>query len=273
MLKSLEVQRNLISLESQHASSMFETVTQFFPRLIDGVKTFANGIFDPTKPVTFQLVDSKVVERKLLATNYVQLSAITVFTPAGLSVSYLDYLESLGPAVDIVGKIQDEVLSPFTTWVSVLLTNPETLLSLKSNVNIPGVEWYNLEAVQKSFAKCFNKDSKTEMTYGKAFKRNLDYGTAMAKVNDLAAKMARVDRTQLIKSMEELVTLLEKLIDNTRKEPERYRISGPTMNALSELVYRIALHLEFYSIVAFNVQSIATAAADTNDKVAKILAG
>lgn len=271
MLHALKVQADLISVESSTPETIYSAVTNFFPRLVDGVKNFASGIFTDSAAPAFQLTDIKSVERKILASNYVQMSPIAIPVPSGLAITIPEYIKIVEEGVDIIERISDDVLVPFTTWLSVLLTNPDVLRSLKASVNIPGLQWHNIDGLQKSFAKAFDKTAIAEKPYGSMYRRNADYVEAVRDSNTISERVARIDRKNLIKQMETAVSYLERIIENTKTDPERYKVSGPVLDTLSKLTYQVAREIELYSIVAFSVQALGTAIEDGNDKLKRIL--
>ncbi len=271
MLQSLKVQSNLISLESSTPENIYAAVTSFFPRLIEGVKSFANGIFTDNAAHVFQLTDVKAIERKILGANYVQMSPVTLPVPAGMCINYPDYIAVVADSVDIVERINNEVLVPFVTWLGVLLTNPEELRTLRATTNINGLQWHDIDGIQKRYAKAFDKQAKSEKPYGELYRRNVDYVQAVKDTNGIAERMARIDRTAMIKQMETAVQYLERIIENTKSNPEQFKVSGPVLDSLSKLTYHVAKEIEFYSIVAFSAQALTTAVEDGNDKLKRIL--
>ena len=271
MLQSLKVQSNLISLESGSPETVYSAVTNFFPRLITGIKDFASGIFAESNTPVFQLTDIKSIERKVIGANYVQMSPVTLPVPSGLAVPMADYVSVVADGVDILERINSEVMVPFVTWLAVLLTNPEELRTLRASVNIPALQWHDIDGVQKRFAKSFDKSAKAERPYGDLYKRNVDYVQTVRDVNALAERVARIDRAALIKQMETAVQYLERIIENTKSDPEQFKISGATLDVLSKLTYHVAKEIEFYSIIAFSLQSLTTAVEDGNDKLKRIL--
>ena len=271
MLRALATQRNLISVETISPAAVHGAIVNAFPRFIEGVRTYANGLLAPSTPPVFNLVDIKSTSSYLLKANYVQLSPVSAFVPPGLTATYLEYISVMESCVDIVERIDHDVLQPFNTWIAVLLTNPNALNSLRATTDIPGLQWHDLAATRKAIKECFNNSAITEIAYGKVVKRNTDFVEAAKRVNGLTERVSKIDRVHIMSAIESIVTGINRLIENVRSNPEQYQVSGATLDVLAKLTYRAAEEIEYYSVIAYQLQSLTVAINDTNLKLKRIL--
>lgn len=262
MLDSIRIQSEMISLESFNPSQTFKALTTRLPGFVNSVKSFIFEIIDPLHGAQ-GLVDGKASIRALNDMKYMDVRGNQVYVPTGLKVSYLEFLEALQSAEQVADRLVPETLNPLSVWLATALASPDTLGSMRGIV-ITNYKSHDIDTPNRKIAACFDKNGVTGLVpMGQAIKRNADWPLVIDAVNELNTKFNAVNRTEIIKLVEHVTEMLDRLVLRIQSEPETYVISGANMNALAKLCYSVAREIEFYSLFAYQMQMVTVAVKDT----------
>lgn len=271
MLNSIRIQSELISLEALSGSQVFNAVAHRLPNYFADVKNFITNLTAEEAP-RLELVDSRKVEKLLAKTNYATLRPVTVFTPVGLKVSYLEYIEALEEASAITTKLTSECLNPFNVWLAVQLSNPTALSSLRSGLDIPGFVVHDISEVQRKLGKCFSQGGvSSQYTYGQSVARNADWHACDVRINNLVTKHSSINPSEVVRLVQEVTANLDKLLLRLSEEPEIYKLSGVTLDTISKLCYTIGVEIEFFSVITYQLQAMQVAFADSCKRIETVL--
>lgn len=268
---SLRIQRDLISLEARNPVSALKALTGRLPNFVASIKDFVLGTLGGEE-AKVSLVNTSRLERKFRTYHYADASALAVYVPPGLNVTYLEYLKALELSQDIVDGLMRETLEPFNQWLAKLLTNPEGLSTIRATVRIPGFKEHDLNRAKKEISKCFSKNNTTvKRTYGDVIERHSDLPLVSEGLNKLNERLGKIRRKDLIKKVTEITQSLDLLLERTKQDPETYKVSGATMSAISKLAYTVGEEVEFYSVYSFQLQALTQAVEDSIERLRKVV--
>lgn len=271
-LESLRRSYEMISLESMTLSQTLKALPHRLPEFVADVKNFIFNMSAAKDAPLLAAIDTRLMERMLPKHNYVHMSDVTIFVPPSMNVHWNDYLDALSTSQTLVDGLLEETLSPALRYVSVMLTQPENLASLRSKTGEYSIVFHDIESVRKKLAACFSKTgADTKVRYGDVFKNNNDALVAMKRTNDLCESMAKINRQDVIQTVNEITDVLDKLLIRMKQYPDQYKMSGATMNDISKLAYNLGAEIEFFAAHVYMVQSASQAMQDSKDKIEAVL--
>jgi hypothetical protein len=270
VLKQLQLQCQTISLEALDGPmGLYNAIEKLPPFLADVKSFFQKAVAEPN--IEIPSTYSKLA-KKIATARYTDLTMLRVYVPAGLTIPYLDYLESLTSAEETILKIPADVLNPFSFYLAQLLTNPGELSSQRPVSNVKGFHVPDVDALNKKIMKGVNGADKTsERPYGQMVKRNADWGQIEKMLEDLNHHMVAEDRKGVVAKVEEITSLVDTLIARIQNKEEGYDVSGQTVGALAKVCYEVAQVLESYSVYVYQLRLTTVAIEDTQQYLDKVI--
>lgn len=255
MLQTLEHRARLVALEAFHAPDMLG----FMGDVVTDVHHAFSGFVDRFSPTTPGLALTGVPQsflKEITKHSYMGLRAVTAFTPEGLNVPYSQYLAALSPAVDHVARMPEQVLFPFTKFLSGIITNRELGgSSQRIDQPYPDLQAQRTRLLQ-GIGQCFQTNSsRTERTLADVVARNADWELVLRQADELAQTLNKIDRKVLDKKIRECVELLSAVQRKIQKK-DFGSMSSQVANNLSAGTYQVASELEFYSVVFYRLQAL-----------------
>jgi hypothetical protein len=268
-LARIRIVANMISLEASSPSQSMEGILDRLPGFFDDVKTFVANLFDVSKEPAAGLLDTNRLSRNIKNVNYTTLMPVTVYTPMGLSVPYLDFLDVLEKAQNIVDLIPKETLQPFARWIAIQLSNPERLAGLQSERQVDGFKIHDIASVKAELAKCLSGDVRTEVPFSDVFRKSGDWDNAAHKANALNERVSAVGTKALLETVATITESLDTLLKRIHEDPVTYRTSGNAMKVIATLCTAMADECEFYSVYRYQLLATLTALNDTEEVLKK----
>ena len=218
----------------------------------------------------FPQLSGKWAQKNLVEIPYGNARELRVYIPVGLNTTYLEYLSTLTEAVDITTRLVDDVLAPFDRWISMRLSDPSSLNSLRNASDLRQFKSHNLDVINAKLADHFQTQGISNTTrYKNVFKRHADYLTTMEVTNELNVKFFANDRKKLMGLVENINTNLDKLYDRVQEHTTEYTVSDKSLKILSELCFTMAREVEFYSVVGYRLSAVVHALEETEEFLKK----
>jgi hypothetical protein len=271
-LESLRRDYEMISLESMTLTQTLKALPHRLPEFVADVKNFIFNMSAAKDAPLLAAIDTRLMERMLPKQNYVHMSDVTVFVPPSMNVEWNVYLDALSTSQTLVDGLLNETLSPALRYISVMLTQPENLASVRGKASEYNIVFHDIEAVRKKIAACYSKSgADAKVRYGDVFKNNNDALIAMKRTNELCEAMAKINRQEVITAVNEITDAMDKLLIRMKQYPDQYKMSGATMNDISKLAYNLGAEIEFFAAHVYMVQSASQAMLDSKDKIEAVL--
>ncbi len=262
-LESLHRQRNVITLESNAPSQAIAAMTSRLPKFLADVKDFIGRHIRPFGQ-SVNLVDSRKLEARFKTLDYITASNLGVFVPGGFKGQWLPYTEVLNRSQAIIDVLRKDLLNPFETHLSVLLTDHSHLRDNNLGGSLSRYKKNDLEALKKDFNKFFTGNlSVTDATYGDVVGRHADLPQVSKTLNDINLRFAAVDRTDLLKQVDRISEYLGTLIHNLENHPDEYTISAAMLQALVNLTYTMAGEVEYYTVHGYFLDAFTVSVRDS----------
>lgn len=267
MLEQLQRDSAVISLEAQ-SGQLSEAVGRL-PDFFSGLKTaFTKYLAQPLSSF-FSRHDITWFSREVQKVQYVGLREVEVFTPAGLKVDFLTYAQVLTGATKSALTLKQDVLIPFTKWLGAKLGSPTSLNALTGNLAIAGYHPHDTEKLQKQISDCFVSSGKLEVVapYAAAIKRNGDWAPLSKDVAELLSAFSDAHHKEIVGLVNEATGLMDTLLRRIQEEPDVYKLSPATLQALATIAYQIGCEIEFYGLLRHRVDEFGKALDDSINKL------
>ncbi|MBN22742.1 MAG: hypothetical protein CL678_15765 [Bdellovibrionaceae bacterium] len=254
----------MIALEAVGPSQTLRAAVDRLPGLIRNVSSFIKDRFGIISSNGEHLKPGKSI-KILEAVNYSDARALKLYKSPGQKVTYMTLITTLSEChQELLSKTLPQVLVPFETWLSVQLTNPTELISIRNSASIRGYRQHNVDEFIKKLASCYDPKSKdSQGKLGELLDRNRDWKDVIVGtdyLNDLFSKKERGDIASKVMAIDSLLTTLANRIEENE---EGYEMSGKTLSVLADICYSLAKEVEFYSVAAFNLSLHTTAVKDS----------
>lgn len=269
-LESLTRQHGVISMEAMGLGQTFSAVTAKLPRFAHDVKSFLTTTLNPFAPKTI-LVDSRKLESLFRQVDYVKASPLSVYVPAGFAGYWTDYIDVLENGQAVLNSMQSELIKPFEMWLGLVLNSPDMLKDLTPPAGIARFKAPDLEKLRKDFGRFNTGTSNTESTYGRVVKRHADIPLITRDLNNVNQHFASISRADLIKQVTSITKLLDTLLENAKRYPEEYQVSGPNAKLLADMTYYVAQEISFYTTFGYFLEAFTRAVDDSYKRLVNTL--
>ncbi len=269
-LESLAQQLRVISLESSNDTQLLKAETARMPRFINDIKSFITRRLNPFS-VDVRTVDSRKLEAAVRGQLFTKISSLGVFVPSGFEGKWLPYIALLDKSQSSVNGLYFDLLIPFEKYLAAVLTTAESLKDLSIPTPLARYKSADTAELSKEFAKFFGAGNGTEAVLGDVIERLPDIPTVTRDLNAVNVEFAKIDRRALLKRVENITDLLDKLIDNIKNHPDEYQMSATSVKIISELALYMAREVEYYTIHGYFLEAFTTSVDDSYKRLAAAL--
>lgn len=266
---SLEQQAAVLSMEAFNIKASLKAVTRVFPAFARTIQDKLKALVETDTPIIPAVQPMSLTRLKQV--NFAAHRKTQVYGPAGLKVTYCEYLHALDSSIDVVTEIQEKQIGELNRFANNLLAEPSRFNSARGEKpNLPFNE-ATITECQKKLAKCIDRASpQTVHEYGKMFRNNTEVHLATEQVNGMIDRYLRVNREELLMAVTDCVDVLDRLADRLEND-EAFKPAGPTLAALTQGILETAKLVEFFSITGFLLAEAASSLVETNKGVERLV--
>lgn len=276
---ALILQRNVLSLELETFGlrQIVGNGVLGLQNYLHNMKEFMHELVSPMRDAEKNLVgfvQDRDANKLVDHTNYMSLKDIDVFVPAGLSVTYSDHIDALEKSQAAIAGIITKTISPAIAFFGVLLGSPETLSSVTRQSQEDTIKFNTKEIAlaKKEIASCYGNDmNQSRRPFGKVFTRNREWEECTKRLETLTTQLAELSPRAVTDKVDELVSLLDRLIIRMEQSPEVYKVNGVTGTAMARIVMGIGEEVEYYASHVHLVQVASQVMKDNGDRLKEIL--
>ena len=269
MLNTIRIQRDTVALEFLSGGRLAAMAKSVLPDMVASFRSSLPDFNANDKPIPLSSRQREFI-RLVEKHSYTNLAPLSVFVPEGLDATYKDYIARLDVSVDHIKHIIDDVLAPFTTYLSQLITNRDQVFNTASMDSLFSKLEEGRKNAHASIGECFKQGStRTEVKYGDAVKRNADWEEVLHNSDHISTEMNRIDRKQLARKVKECSDLLEIVIAKI-KRGELDNAADAVVQNLSNGTYQVASEVEFFSVTYYRVDALCKSIKATTEKIENI---
>jgi len=241
-----------------------ELITKKLPEFVQQLKSyFTKDTVNYAALDDFPIVNSNFW-RLIAGYSYADLGEKLIFVPAGIKITYLEYLDILSEAVTINADLLPNVLVPYARWLGELIEEPDKLRSIGGSKAIAAFKPHNLDAINSKLGQCFKLgDNNTQRPFKTMFKRNKDLGETFQRTVILINQYKAIDWKEVKLQVQGISELLTVMLD--KLEHNEISLSGNESGRdyLSSLTRSLAREIEFYAVIGYQLTQLAVALKNT----------
>lgn len=273
-LGDLDEKRHVVSLAAS-VSPINAFLDEKFPNFVSAVTGFfQNLVKTPPEFQVFSNLPSENVFKDTQVT-YTDLGKLKVFIPPGMNGTYLEWLKDLNTMARSVSTIEQRVIDPLTSWLSVLTADNDRFLSRRVRADLGDVQFSDLESLKKTLEKRFTPRGRDTASYKDVVRRNKDWDDITERLNEVNELLSRTATRKIHEKVEELSGVLNMLLEALQdpefraelNEKHEKLFNRDIVKEVSDLVYKTAQEVEFYSIVVYYLEATNAAYQDSLEKV------
>jgi hypothetical protein len=259
-----------IAMEAGFLSNFVTTVREAIPSMMASISDalaslkFASDERTPLQSYTLFL-------NLLGKSNFVEIGDTRISVPEGFEGHLPSYVEHLKKCAEFDRGIIADVLIPYNTFLSQLLSSDS---ARKSSIGQLGnflkinEERKRLNDIGASF---FIKGStQVKQPMGKVLNRNSEWRDLLTDQNAAIQAINEVDRKSVQKMVDQCVELID-TIKTASSSGEFDSLSGPMVKQLSEATLAVANQVTFYSITLYRVSGMDKVISESVDILTKEL--
>lgn len=241
---------------SATADCQSQPLKQYFGDFYTKARFSVENTFDKfLSSAPIELRPSKVFERFVATHPYADIIQYRAEVPEGLIVPFLDYLKVLMPAQESANDIIKDVINPFNTFVSKMISDE----IFRNQAGHQIKEFAKLEpeyvAINKEFAKCFAKnDFKASAAFGEVVKRNGDWREVFADTDKLRKLYQAYPAQELTKKLNRLYEMLDELVDQIKLDHFE-QVEKEVTQLLGNGMYFVAKMVELSALTTFRTRT------------------
>ena len=255
MLNLLRIQRDTVALEAFLISDIQGLLKNVFPTIQGEFNSFVNN-FAPDAPGIALTSKQNEFVREISKHSYLDIAPLSAFVPEGLCITYAEYMPHIDAATDHCASIMNKVLSPYSIYLSQLVSNSEQKLATSSNDSFYRELEKSRGAINAKLGSCFKHGStKTDLTIGDVVSRNSEWPYIFKMSNDITGEMNSVNRKDLNKKIIECSHLLD-IVKNKIARNELEGMSPQAIKNIADGAFQVASELEMYSAVFYKTASL-----------------
>lgn len=277
MHTTLQHQHDRICLEAEaHGfGQIVGTMSNLLQSYLSNIKGFVQGALAPAQAGTqLSFAPNAKLDRLLTKTNYISLSAVHVYVPAGVNKDWGTFIQAVNTSQSIVNVLIADTLKPAIAYFSQLCATPETLLTVAPSAELAKIKLHEKEiaVAKKEMAACYSKHGfETKVVYGDAFKRNGDWATVNRELAIITTHMTNNSPKLVLDLVNQLCEILDRLVIRMQQSPDVYRVSGVTSANMARIAMQLGFEVEFYAAHCYVVQTAVSAMNDTIQQLDTIL--
>lgn len=253
-LSQFETTAEVISVEAFAGIDPSKIISRF-PEFFSGVMHSCRAAISGLNAAFLPLPPEKEFLTKVQKASYATLMNQPAYVPRGFTGTYLEYLKKIEPELAIAERIPKEVVSPFKTYVTDLLSRPEKLASVNPeqfpSMGIFG-DIHRGTAELEFLAQHANPQATGERTeYKNVIARNNDWADIHRRIHAIDERLNVSDPEKLLDEVTDAGDYLNRLIERVKEDPATYQTSAVQLESLAQLVLNVARAVEYYAAVVY----------------------
>lgn len=242
----------------------FAAIRQRISDILPGEERYG---FTPTPPL------GTYANEWLARSSYMDLKLVKFYSPVGLKVSILEYIDVLNTVAPYMARLESELLKPVADLLATILNNPSFLKSASGRKINSEFLKLSVDQFSAPIGKCFEKDGHSDMApFSTLYKRNDEVHTTYQAMNRL--EVAVIGKGQSIKQVaetsERIFELAEQLVINMRDDALYSEMHETISKDIAGILHTCALWVEFFAVYIRQISVLRQALTDNNKKMKEL---
>jgi hypothetical protein len=187
---------------------------------------------------------------------YTSLGEVRAYTPEGMHLTYLEFLDVLSDASIYVQNIQKELVAPYALFLGRFISDKKFSADCFDDKKYLEKLENTRENFYKRFGACYTKESyKAETKVKQVVQRNADWEKVFHQLNQVIKNLEAVDRTVLKNQIKQCTDYIEIILKEFSSETDR-KVSQEAAHRLSNHAYTIGRELELFSTTYYRALAL-----------------
>ena len=246
---SYEAQYQIISLEAMGGADSLRSALTRLPGFFSETSKRLGSLLSAAVGDFWRPKDLNSVAQELAHRPYQELRKKEFPSIPGVKVDYLTYSEALAKDADLCARVSQEVIKPLTSAIALFLSDRDRLASNRPMEEILHISADPYNKQSQATAKLLDPKKHMEVQpYDKLIRRQNDWAFIAKNAGAISQAFDTSDHAAFSFSVERLNDLLSKLMNRVTHQPELYRVSSASLEAISRSAYAAAQAVEFYGL-------------------------
>jgi len=240
--------------------SITGSVTAKLKGIAGAIGDWARGKIRPE--VKIPLVAYNGVLKDLAGSRYSDISSNKLSVPRGLKGPLMAYTESLFDGLVKVENIEEEVLKPFSIWLSLRIASPDTLASAATLTDLKNFKEQDIEGTRAALAKFVDPTGRVDHLPMSSIYENLSQvKPTWDNANALATRYLETNPQRIVKMTIEIADKIDRIITKIEdgSDEGNAKLSANTAVILSGICANMSQAIDLYGQIGILVRELVVA--------------
>lgn len=244
-----------IAMEAGFLSNFVTTIREVVPSMLSSISSALTSL-------NFSSSDKRstsnysIFLNLLNKSNFMEIGDTKISVPEGFVGHLPTYTDVLKSSAEHAGKVVSDVLVPYNTFLSQLLSSDNTRLASIGQLGYLYKFDTRREELNKWIGDFLRKGStQVKQPMKDVFSRNAEWETVLFNQNDATKEIGKADRKSVQAMVDQCVELIE-AVKASAETGELDNLSGPIIKQLAASAMSVANEVTFYSITLYRVNAM-----------------
>lgn len=224
------------------------------------VGDWARGRIRPEAKIP--LVAYNAVVKDLAGARFSDVATTKVTVPRGLKGGLAEYSESLFDALVKIENLEEEVLKPFSIWLSLRIASPETLASAATITDLKNFKEQDVEGARGHLSKFVDPTGRVDaLPVQQVYQSLSGVKPVWDNANALATRYLETNPTRIVKQVQEIADKINRVIVilENGKDTAEPNLSAQTATILSGITLNMSQAVDLYGNLGILIRELAVA--------------
>jgi hypothetical protein len=262
-MRDLELKHQMIITDALGIGMVGDVVSSVHAKLRGVANIIGDWSNNRIRPdAKIPLVAYNSVIKDLAGARFSDISQVKITTPRGLKGGLADYSESLFDALLKVENIENEVLKPFSIWLSLRIASPDTLASAAGVTDLKHFKEQDIEGTRAALSKFVDPTGRVDSLPLQAVYPNLSaIKPTWDNANSLATRYLETNPSKIVKQVREISEKVGRVIDIIEKGTDEStpKLSAQTATILSGICLNMSQAVDLYGQMGILIRELVVA--------------
>lgn len=262
-MNDIRRKHNMIAMEALQVGLPVNLGSPTFLKVKGIARAIAGWAQDKVRPeLRIIPVTYNKIKPDLERANFMDLASVKISVPRGLKGHLNAYTEGLFESFLLVENVNQDVLLPFLTWLSLRLSSPGSLSdisAIKDLKNFKEVDTSKAAAILSGFVDPTSRRETLPM--GEVYPSISVMKTSWDNVNALATRYLESNPSKILKTVNDIAVKIDRLIKAIEELPEdQAKLSAQSATILSGICATMAEAVDLYGNIGVLVREVSVCA-------------
>lgn len=212
--------------------------------------------------IKIPLVTYNVLIKDMAVARYSDISTVKITTPRGLKGPLNVYAEALFDSLVKVENIEEEVLKPFSIWLSLRIAAPDSLSSAATVTDLKNFKEQDIEGVREALGKLVDPTGRVDaLPLQQVYESIGVIKPTWDNANALATRYLETNPQRIVKMVGEISGKIDRLIEiiEAGKDEGSAKLSAQTATILSGITMNMAMAVDLYGQLGILIRELVVA--------------